>query len=373
MIELRDLNFNALHMPIYQTVGFRQPGTTQTSDRGFELKYSREENPTVRELELMLAELEKGKDALAFNSGMASISALYLSLLRAGDEIVLSMEGYGTTIQLAQELKKFGIRVKLAYPDADSIVGAITEDTKLVFLETMTNPTLKVIDIPEVISRAKETDTLVAVDNTFTTPLLYNPLEDKTDFVIHSLTKYIAGHNDVLSGSIIWKKSEFSEMLWHWRRRLGGIIQPFEAWLVKRGLKTLEVRFKKQSKSALAIAEFLCEHPKVEHVMYPGLKSDPYHSMAIKLFKRKLFGGVVSFEIKEDSKKFLSSLRLIFPSPSLGGTESLASSPVISAAKTMSEEHRRILGITPHLIRLSVGLEDVNKLIEDLDRALGGD
>ncbi len=360
-----------LHEPLYLTVAFRQPGQTFTSDRGLDLKYSREENPTVRELEGMLSALESGSDALAFNSGMSAISCLYMTLLSSGDEVLLPMEGYGTTIQLIEKLSKFNVNVNIVYPSADSLIDAITGNTKLVFLETVTNPTLKVIDVPEVVKKAKEMGAVVAVDSTFS-PLVFNALEHGADFVIHSLTKYIAGHNDVLGGAIIWKEGR-QEELWHWRRRLGSIIQPMEAWLIKRGMKTLELRFEAQSRRALAIAEFLSEHPKVEEVHYPGLSSDPHHRTAKKLFKKPLFGGVVSFvhsEGEKGAKRFLRSLKVIFASPSLGGVESLASYPVISAAKTMPPERRKILGITEGLIRLSIGVEDAEMLIDDIDNAL---
>ncbi|MCD6372468.1 MAG: cystathionine gamma-synthase family protein [Thermococcus sp.] len=362
-----------LHSPIYLTVAFKQAGETTLSDRGFDLKYSREENPTVRELERSLAALEGGRDALAFNSGIGAISALYLSLLSEGDEIVLPMECYGTTIQLAERLSKFGVKTKLVYPNGDSIVEAIGGGTKLVLVETLTNPTLKVIDVPEVVRRAKEVGAITIVDNTFS-PLVFKPLKVGADASVHSLTKYIAGHNDVLGGAVIWGSLD-GEELWHWRRRLGSILQPLEAWLVTRGMKTLEIRFERQSKNALAIAEFLSEHPRVREVRYPGLKEDPYHETARRLFERPLFGGVVSFRHvggEEGAKKFLRSLKRIFPSPSLGGVESLASYPVISAAKTMPPERRELLGITDDLIRLSVGLEDLDTLIEDIDSALGG-
>ncbi|AIU69839.1 cystathionine gamma-synthase [Thermococcus eurythermalis] len=361
-----------LHEPVYVTAVFRQAGETELSDRGFDLKYSREENPTVRVLEKSVSLLEGGRDALAFNSGMGAISCLYLSQLSAGSEVVVPMEAYGTTVQLAEELGKFGVRVKLAYPSAEAIAEAIGENTSLVLLETVTNPTLKVIDVPEVIKRAREVGAKVVVDNTFS-PTVFHPLKAGADGVVHSLTKYIAGHNDVLGGAIVLGSLDVSG-LWHWRRRLGSIIQPLDAWLVVRGMKTLEVRFERLSRNALAVAEFLSEHPRVREVHYPGLKEDPHHETARRLFERPLYGGVVSFKHaggKGGAVGFLRSLRKIFPSPSLGGVESIASYPVMSAAKTMPPERRELLGITDDLVRLSIGIEDVDELIEDIDRALG--
>ncbi|QDA30842.1 cystathionine gamma-synthase family protein [Thermococcus indicus] len=361
-----------LHKPIYLTVAFEQVGEPGKSDRGFDLKYSREENPTVRELERKLRGLEGGKETLAFNSGMAAISCTYLSLLSKGSEVVLPMESYGTTVQLAEELGKFGVRVKLAYPSAEAIAEAISDGTSLVLVETVTNPTLKVIDVSEVAKRAREVGATLVVDNTFS-PLVFRPFRAGADLVVHSLTKYVAGHNDVLGGAIVSGSPDIGE-LWHWRRRLGSIIQPVEAWLTLRGMKTLELRFERQSRNALAVAEFLREHPKVVEVHYPGLKDDPHHETAERLFERPLFGGVVSFELsgKAEAEAFLRSLRRVFPSPSLGGVESIASYPTKSAAKTMPPERRKLLGITEGLIRLSLGVEDADELIEDIDRALGG-
>ncbi|AAL81390.1 cystathionine gamma-synthase [Pyrococcus furiosus DSM 3638] len=362
-----------LHYPIYLTAVFKQIGDAYLTERGTELKYSREENPTVRNLEDKLAKLENAENALAFNSGMGAISTLFLSLLKAGDEIVMSMEGYGTTIEVPKLLEKFGVRVRLAYPSAEKICETITSNTTLVFIETMTNPTLKVIDVREVAKKCREEEITLIVDNTFVTPILYRPLEDGVNFVVHSLTKYIAGHNDVTGGVILWN-GKFLNDLWDWRRRLGTIIQPFDAWMVERGMRTLNVRFEKQSKNALAIAEFLQDHPKVRKVHYPGLPSDPYHGIARRLFRKDLYGGVVSFDLgsEKSALAFLRSLKKIFPSPSLGGVESLATYPVKSAVKNMEKETRDLLGITDGLIRLSVGIEEVDELIEDLDRALKG-
>ncbi len=366
-----DSNFHALHMPIYQTVAFEQPGITQHSDRGKDLKYSREENPTVRTLEHVLSKIEYGKDALAFSSGMGALSALYLALLEKGSDVLLSMEGYGTTIELAEELqRKFDLSVRLSFPETLQIVENITEDTTMVLLETITNPTLRVFDIPEIAKRCKEVDALLVVDNTFATPFLYNPLNHGADYVVHSLTKYLAGHNDVLGGAIIGDLGPFD--LWNWRRKLGSILQPFEAFFIARGLKTFELRMKQHCKNAQRVAEFLSEHSAIEDVLYPGLSGSMDHNTAKKLFGN-YFGGVVSFRIKgeeETVRKLLNNFEYISPSPSLGGPESLISCPVISAAKTMPKERREILGITDNLLRLSVGLEHVEDILEDLDSAL---
>ena len=365
-------------VPIYQAAVFeqivRETGELRKTDRGTDLKYSREENPTVRHLELALAKLEGGEDSLCFSSGMAAISTLFIGALKSGDEVVLSKEAYGTTIQLAQELSRFGVRTRLAYPRAEDIAGVVTRDTKLVFVETMTNPTLKVVDVRELAKHCRDLGVVLAVDNTFVTPVIYKPLADGARLVIHSLTKYLAGHNDVISGALIgWR--ELVMELWDWRRKLGCIASPFDAYLVLRGLKTLELRVRRHSESAVAVAEFLAEHPRVEEVLYPGLSDSEYHDLAMKLFRDGLCGGVVSFKVRggfEEALEVLRRVRLIRPSPSLGGPESLMIVPVTSVAARMPPEVRKELGITENLLRLSVGLEDVEDIIEDLDRALQG-
>ena len=218
----------------------------------------------------------------------------------------------------------------------------------------------------------KEEGLVLAVDNTFVTPILYRPLEDNVDIVIHSMTKYIAGHNDVIAGVLVSSKDTIIK-LWDWRRKLGNIISPFDAFMALRGVKTLGIRVKKHCTNAQAVAEFLKEHPKVNEVLYPGLPDSPYHEVARKLFNNNLYGGVVSFRIrggKEEAIRVMKSVRIIRSAPSLGGPESLLTYPIISASKFMDSELRKRLGITENLLRLSVGLEDVNDIIDDLDDAL---
>ncbi|RLG80851.1 MAG: cystathionine gamma-synthase family protein [Thermoprotei archaeon] len=372
-----DSRYGVFIPPIYLTVVYEQPnralGCTLMTDRGTDLKYSREENVTARALENVLAKLELAEDALVFNSGMAALAAIYLYSLRRGVKVVLPMEAYGTTIQLITILsERLGAEVYKAWPSTEAVVDAIDENTELVLIETMTNPTLKVFDVREIAKRAREVGALLVVDNTFVTPVIYNPTRDRADAVVHSLTKYIAGHNDVVGGAVASSKELIRE-LWEWRRMLGSILQPFEAYLILRGVKTLEARVEKQCKSALAIAEFLRDHPKVKEVSYPGLPDSPYKPIADRLFNRRLYGAMVSFKVvggREGALKVLNKVRIIKPSPSLGGTESLLTYPVISAAKTLPSDERIKLGITDDLLRLSVGLEDVNDLIEDLDQAL---
>lgn len=372
--EFKEEPFGAFIPPIYMSAMFEQRGETRLTDRGTELKYSREENPTVRALEKVLAKLEKGGDALAFNSGMAAIAGALLGLMRRDMKLMIPMEVYGTTLELSQTLsEKIGFTLETVWPETGRIVEHIVDrKPDIVFIETLTNPTLKLIDVREISKACFEAGCWVIVDNTFTTPILLNPLKHGALMVVHSLTKYIAGHNDIVGGAII-SMTPFIKMLWDWRRMLGGIMQPFEAYLTLRGVKTLKVRVERSSKTALAIAEYLEDHPKIEKVHYPGLPSNPYKTIADKIFEEKLYGGIVAFELKKGKTEALKVLRrtkIIKPSPSLGGTESLLTYPVISASRALPEEFREKLGITEGLLRLSVGLEDPEDLIEDLSQAL---
>ncbi|MFB6490447.1 MAG: cystathionine gamma-synthase family protein [Thermoproteus sp. AZ2] len=357
--------------PVYLTAIFEQIGEARKSDRGLDLKYAREENPTVRAFERAVAKVEGGGDALAFNSGMAAISALAIYLLASGDGLLTTKEAYGATLRLFGELSnKYGIKLRKVFPDTEAVVEALKEKPKVLFVETITNPTLRVLDMPEVLKAAKDVGAIAVVDNTFATPALFNPMAHGADYVVHSATKYIAGHNDVVGGVVVTK--EVDSGLWTYRAMLGGIMQPFEAFLCARGLKTMHLRVKEQSASALAVAEFLAEHSKVREVIYPGLPTHPHYDVARKLFGGS-YGGVVSFRVKggrAEVEKFLSSLKLITPSPSLGGAETIATYPILSAASPIPPEDREELGITEDLIRLSVGLEDVEDIIEDLDHAL---
>ncbi|MEM2541780.1 MAG: PLP-dependent transferase, partial [Candidatus Methanomethylicia archaeon] len=289
----------------------------------------------------------------------------------SGSTVLLPKEAYGSTIQLAQDLNKFNIRIILAEPSTEKFIDVIDKNISLVFIETITNPMLRVLDIPEVVKKCRDLKIPVAVDNTFTTPILYKPLIDGVNYVVHSMTKYLAGHNDVVAGCITGSK-EFINDAWHWRRKLGTIASPFNAYLILRGLKTLKLRVEKHCENARIIAEFLSNHSKISKVYYPGLPDNEYHDIARKMFNNR-YGGVVSFKIKGDRSeviKIMKSLKIIKSSPSLGGVESLLTYPIISAAMGIDENIRRDLGITENLLRLSVGLEDVNDLIEDLDKAL---
>ena len=374
-----DVETGAFRVPLYLSTIFEHPdrrtGESRKSDRGFEQKYSREENPTVRGLEKVMAKLEHAKESLAFSSGMGGIAAVYLSALSSGDTVVITKESYGTTQDLALNLAKFGIKTVLAGPDTEDFVQKIKPGVALVLIETITNPLVRVVDIPAITKKCKEVGARLVVDNTFATPLLYRPLDHGAWLSVHSVTKYIGGHNDIVGGAIALNDPLDLVELWEFRRRLGSIMGPFEAFLALRGVATLKVRFEAQCKNALALAEYLEGHPKVESVSYPGLKDSPYRKMADKLFLEKgVYGGVLGFKVKGGKTKALEVLRkirVIKPSPSLGGTESLLNYPLTSASKTISPAVRKELGITDTLLRLALGLEDVDDLRADLEQALG--
>ena len=357
---------------IYEYIDY-ELGLATFMDRGNYLRYGREENPTTRALEKVVSKLEGVEDALAFNSGMAAISTLLLWHLKPGDKIVVPMELYSSTFVLLDNLAaKMSLKVEKVWPSAEAIAEAVDKNTSMIFTETMTNPTNKVIDLDYLSKSVDLERTALVFDNTFTTPVILKPAKYGARLVVHSMTKYFGGHNDVVGGVIAGSRRDMSE-LWNWRRMLGGILQPFEAYMVIRGIKTLEVRFERQSNSAKAVAEYLAEHPKVEEVFYPGLSTNPHHDIARRLFERPLFGGLLSFKLKgsyDDVLSFMKRLKIIKRSPSLGGTESLVVLPSKSASQFIESEYRQKLGITDNLVRLSVGLEDVNDIIGDLAQAL---
>ncbi|RLF07058.1 MAG: cystathionine gamma-synthase family protein [Thermoprotei archaeon] len=356
--------------PIYQTAVFPYPLSNGKKFRGRPLKYSREDNPTNIVLERRLANLEDGEDALVFSSGMAAIATCFFHLLKSGSKLVLSRDVYGVTIPLARSFEKYGVKVDLRGPDAQDLVNAIRDSNTIVFVESISNPILRVMDLDLLASACRDVGATLIVDNTFATPLNLKPLTRGASIVIHSLTKYIAGHNDVIGGAVISNAKVINE-LWTTRTRLGCVLDPHAAFLILRGLKTLNARLRASQESARAIAEYLEDHNLVTKVYYPGLPSHPSYEVAKRLLRG--YGSVVSFEVKGDeatAKRFLRNLKVIKPSPSLGGCESLASHPASSSHRDLPREERTRLGISENLIRLSIGLEDVNDLIEDIDSAL---
>ena len=354
--------------PIYQTSTFTQEALGK--HKGYE--YSRTGNPTRAVLETALAALENGKHGLCFASGLAATTTV-LCLLKAGDEIVASDDLYGGTIRLFNRVFS-NFNIKTNYVDGrdpKNFESAITSKTKLIWLETPTNPMLRLCDIKAVSQISKAKNILLCVDNTFASPYFQKPLDLGADVVVHSTTKYLGGHSDVIGGAVILNDNDTYEKIKFYQNAIGGIPGAFDSWLVLRGVKTLAVRMKKHEESAQKIAELLEKHPKVKKVNYPGLKSHPQYDLAKKQMTG--FGGMISFEVNGDkaaTKKIIESTKLFALAESLGGVESLINHPFTMTHVGVPPEHKARLGIVENLIRLSVGIEDTNDLIKDLKQAL---
>jgi cystathionine beta-lyase/cystathionine gamma-synthase len=355
----------SISTPIYQTSTFEQisPG----EHRGFD--YARSNNPTRKVLEDLIAKLEYGEAGFAFASGLAAIDAV-LKLLRHGDEIVAVDDIYGGAFRIFTHIyEKFGIHVKyIDACDAENVAHAISSKTKLIWLESPTNPTLKIADIQEISKIAKANNCWLVVDNTFASPASQTPILLGADIIVHSATKYLGGHSDLIAGLVVVNSTPLAEKIKFIQNSSGGILGPFDSWLVIRGIETLELRYEKHSRNAEKIAEFLANHPLVDTVYYPGLTTHRNHSVAKK--QQKYFGGVLSFTLKSDSKEeaiqFLKHSKYFKLAESLGGVKSLACLPSEMTHKSIPAEIRRASGIADSLIRLSVGIENVEDLIEDL-------
>lgn len=362
-----DPQTGAVITPIYQTTTF---GQTAPGEMIAGYDYSRSGNPTRDVLETVLAEMEGGAYGFTFSSGMSALSTLALSFLKAGDRVILGDDVYGGTFRLFDKvLKRFGIDpVHVDMGDLQAVEAAITPETKLLFLETPTNPMLKLADLEGLIKLAKSHDLLTCVDNTFATPYLQQPLKFGADMVMHSTTKYINGHSDVVGGALIVQDQTHADTIRFHQNAVGATPDPLACWLTLRGLKTLGVRMERHVKSAQTLAEFLEAHDAVESVIYPGLESHPDYELA----KRQMngAGGMISMRIKGDTTKFLQSLKYFILAESLGGVESLIEVPAIMTHASLNAEDRAALGITDNLIRMSVGIEDVEDLQEDLQHAL---
>ena len=335
-------------------------------------EYSRTGNPTRHALEKRLAALENANYGLTFASGLAAETTLVLSLLKSGDHVVAFEDLYGGTRRLFDRtFANFGL--DFSYVDAtktENVEAAIKGNTKLIWLETPTNPLLKLCDIAAISKIAKERDILNVVDNTFASPYLQNPLDLGADIVLHSTTKYLGGHSDVVGGAIMLSDKELYGKLKFNQNAVGAIPSPFDCFLVLRGTKTLALRMERHSHNASEIAKYLAAHPKVEKVTYPGLKSHPQHELARKQMSG--FGGVISFYVRQgtDVKGFLRRLKVIALAESLGGVESLISQPSSMTHAGLSRQEREKIGITDNLLRLSVGIEDAEDLKADLEQAL---
>lgn len=358
----------AISVPIYQTSTYVQeaPGV----NKGFD--YSRTNNPTRKALEVLVAGLENGNTGLAFASGLAAIDAV-IKLLKSGDEVLAVDDIYGGTFRIFSQLySQFGIKVKyIDTSDISNVVDNINSRTRFVWLESPTNPTLKISDIAEIAKIAHANDALLVVDNTFASPALQRPLDLGADIVIHSATKYLAGHSDVIAGAVIVKDEELALKLKFIQNASGGILGPFDSWLTIRGITTLPLRTEKQSHNAFNIAKFLVKNEEVDKVFYPGLTFHKNHDIARK--QQSLFGGVVSFSLKEDTagaaESFVKSTRLFKLAESLGGVKSLVCVPSLMTHKSIPAEQRRKSGIQDSLIRLSAGIENGEDLIQDLTLA----
>ncbi|HEU5230396.1 MAG TPA: cystathionine gamma-synthase [Ktedonobacteraceae bacterium] len=363
-----DPSTGAIMTPIFQTSTFAQAGIGD--HKGFE--YARTGNPTRNALEACIAALENGKYGLAFASGMAAENAV-LSLLSTGDHMIACDDLYGGSYRIFEKVMR-RYNVETSYVTASNVADyakAIRPNSKLIWLETPTNPLLRLIDIKAVAEIAHQHNLLLVVDNTFASPYFQQPLDLGADIVVHSTTKYINGHSDVIGGVLVMNNPEVYESLKFFQNAAGGVPGPFDAWLTLRGIKTLAVRMRQHAENAQAIANFLAEHPRVEKVYYPGLPSHPDYALA----KRQMsgFGGMVSFQFKgvaADVDQVVRRLNVFAFAESLGGVESLVCHPVSMTHGSIPREIREARGLTDTLLRLSVGIEDVEDLIADLEQAL---
>ena len=366
--ERPDATFGAISVPIYQTSTFVFEDIGKT--RGYD--YSRTANPTRKVLEDTIAQLEGGKAGFAFATGMAA-EATVIHLLMAGSHVISGDDVYGGTYRLFHDvMQNFGLEFTFLRMDSRrSIEDAIKPNTRMLWLETPSNPLLNIVDIEMVVDIAKKHNILTVIDNTFATPYFLKPIEYGVDIVVHSTTKYLNGHCDVVSGAVVTTTDELTERVQFLLNAMGTCASPFDCWLVLRGIETLPVRMKQHEKNAIAVANYLKGHPAVKRVFYPGLDSHPGHEIAKRQMKG--FGGVVSFESSEGIEavnSFLKRIKVFSLAESLGGVASLAEYPATMSHASMPEDYRKKVGITDELIRLSVGLENIDDLIEDLSQAL---
>ena len=359
----------AIMTPIYQTSTYVQEGVG--NHKGYE--YSRTLNPTRHALEKALAELEDGKYGLAFASGLAAMDNL-IKILKPGDEVISTDDLYGGSYRLFTTVfANYGIKFHFVdLSDSDALRSVLNENTKLVWIETPTNPMMKITDIKAVSEAVSGNEVLVCVDNTFATPMLQQPLNEGADVVMHSATKYLGGHSDLVMGCLMLNNDVLNEKLRTLQNSCGAIAGPMDSFLVLRGIKTLHLRMLRHSENGKAVADYLSSHPKVEKVYWPGLESHPGHEIAKKQMTG--FGGMISFIIKgdniENAHKFVESVEIFTLAESLGGVESLVGHPATMTHASIPKKVREKVGVTDGLIRLSLGVEDVEDLIEDLSSAL---
>ncbi|MDR6226290.1 bifunctional cystathionine gamma-lyase/homocysteine desulfhydrase [Desmospora profundinema] len=364
-----DERTGAVSVPIYQVSTYKQDAIGQ--HRGYE--YSRTGNPTRAALEQLIADLENGSRGFAFSSGMAAISTV-LALFDRGDHLVVGDDIYGGTYRvLSRVFNRMGVEAAFVdTSDLEAVRGAIRPETKAVFLETPSNPLLKVTDIAAVAAICREHDLMLIVDNTFLTPYWQNPLDLGADIVVHSATKYLGGHSDVVAGLAVVKEEALGESIHFLQNSIGGILPPQDSWLLMRGMKTLGLRMRQHEESARTLAEWLVKRVDVTSVFYPGLNDHPGHDIATR--QARGFGGMISFDVGngERAEQVLGRTRWFTLAESLGAVESLISVPARMTHASIPPERRRELGISDGLVRISVGVEDVNDLMEDLELALNG-
>ena len=364
-----DKAYGSVMPPIYQTSTYAQ--TTPGGHKGYE--YSRTHNPTRHALEQSFASIENGNFGLAFGSGLAAIDAI-IKLLQPGDEVISTNDLYGGTYRLFTKVfEKFQIKFHfVGMENAEQIKHHINAKTKLIWVETPTNPMLNIIDIKTVANVAQQHKILLAVDNTFATPYLQQPLDLGADIVMHSATKYLGGHSDVVMGALVVKDKVLAEQLYFIQNASGAVCGPQDSFLVLRGIKTLHIRMQRHCENGKAVAEFLANHPKVETVYWPGLESHPNHDIAVEQMND--FGGMLSFTTKgnnyDEAIKVVERLKIFTLAESLGGVESLAGHPASMTHASIPKEEREKTGVVDSLIRLSVGIEDQHDLVEDLKQAL---
>ena len=366
-----DPSTGAVMPPVYQTSTFVQTSPGVPLAAGYE--YSRFSNPTRTALEQALASIENGVRGLAFASGLAATDSV-MKLLKPGDEVIAMDDLYGGTYRMFTRIyQEFGIKFHfIDMTNLEKLQSLINENTKLIWVETPTNPLMKLADIAEIVKITNKHKLLFAVDNTFATPYLQKPLDLGADIVMHSATKYLGGHSDVIAGALIVKDEALGEKLHFAQFATGGTLGPMDSYLVLRGIKTLHLRVQRHCENGAKVAEYLVNHPKVAAVYYPGLESHPNHEIAKKQMIGG-FGGMVSFTFKSGAKadaiKMLEKVKVFTLAESLGGVESLANHPALMTHASIPEDKRKEIGITDDLVRLSVGIEDISDLLADLEQA----
>jgi cystathionine beta-lyase/cystathionine gamma-synthase len=335
--------------------------------------YHRDDNPTVRKVEKNIAAMERAEDCVICTTGMAACTMVYLTYLKAGDNLLLFHDVYGAHYKVSLILERFGVDVTWINADDSSDIDAyVKQNTRMIFLETPSNPLCKVIDIAHMKTVADKAGAMLVVDNTFATPRHQNPLSLGADLVVHSATKALGGHNDLMAGAIAGSKQHY-EALWFTRQAIGTTLDAYSGSLLERGLKTFDLRTERMAGNAMAIAEYLNGHPRVSHVRYPGLANTPGHAVAARQMHDG-FGGMLAFDVgdtQEDAKRFISALNVVYHAVSLGATESLVCIPYLTTMLYMPAERRTTFGVRPNTVRLSVGIEDRESLLKDIEQALG--